>query len=478
MKFYFIFFLISFSRILSQPWADHGKIIVNPKNPHYLAHEDGTNFFYLGDTAWELFFRLNREEADIYLKDRAEKNFNVIQAVVLSEWSNLIFPNVYGDFPFTNGSSMKPNVTNGNDPADSVMYDFWDNVDYIIEKAEELNLYIGILPCWGEYVIARNGKPFFNTAEEIYSYGNYLGKRYAQQPNLIWILGGDRQPDERDNGIELWRAMAEGIADGVNGIYKQDGDADYSSTLMTHHSYNSSSNWFHEDAWIDFHTYGSYHSNYGDDRSYLLAEKDWSLKNPKPTINSEPAYEGHPLNWIKDNGIFTAYDVRQIAYWSVFAGAAGYTYGAHSIWQFYNPKYEKISMVELTWQKALNMAGAVQIKYLKELINSRPIENLRPDQTLIADKVTYNYSRVCAVRSDDYAYIYIPTGISTNVDLTMFEGEKITAEWFNPRTGELSFIGNFSNKKVHLFDPPGMSKELSWLQTGRGCDWVLVLSKL
>ena len=51
----------------------------------YLEY-DGEPFFYLGDTAWELFHRLNREEADRYLKNRADKGYTVIQAVALG-WS-------------------------------------------------------------------------------------------------------------------------------------------------------------------------------------------------------------------------------------------------------------------------------------------------------------------------------------------------------------------------------------------------------
>ena len=29
----------------------------------YLEYDDGTSFFFLGDTAWELFHRLNLEES-------------------------------------------------------------------------------------------------------------------------------------------------------------------------------------------------------------------------------------------------------------------------------------------------------------------------------------------------------------------------------------------------------------------------------
>ena len=69
------------------------------ENRRFLVYEDGRPFFYLGDTAWELFHRLNREEADRYLQDRARKGFTVIQAVALAELDGLDDPNPYGHLP-------------------------------------------------------------------------------------------------------------------------------------------------------------------------------------------------------------------------------------------------------------------------------------------------------------------------------------------------------------------------------------------
>jgi len=55
------------------------------ENQRFLVYEDGRPFFYLGDTAWKLFHRLTREEADRYLENRAKKGFTVIQAVAIAE---------------------------------------------------------------------------------------------------------------------------------------------------------------------------------------------------------------------------------------------------------------------------------------------------------------------------------------------------------------------------------------------------------
>ena len=75
-------------------------------NCRYLEYDDGRPFFYLGDTAWELFHRLNREQADAYLQDRAAKRFTVIQAVALAELGGLERPNAYGDLPLAAAMSM------------------------------------------------------------------------------------------------------------------------------------------------------------------------------------------------------------------------------------------------------------------------------------------------------------------------------------------------------------------------------------
>jgi hypothetical protein len=79
------------------------------ENRRYIQYEDGRPFFYLGDTAWELFHRLNREEAMQYLTNRERKGFTVIQAVALAQLGGLTVPNPYGDLPLAGKDPAKPN---------------------------------------------------------------------------------------------------------------------------------------------------------------------------------------------------------------------------------------------------------------------------------------------------------------------------------------------------------------------------------
>src|SRR6187455_945259 len=77
-------------------------------NKRYLVTKDGKPFFWLGDTAWELFHRLTREEADKYLKNRADNGFTVIQAVALAELDGLRVPNAYGEIPLEDFDPTRP----------------------------------------------------------------------------------------------------------------------------------------------------------------------------------------------------------------------------------------------------------------------------------------------------------------------------------------------------------------------------------
>ncbi len=428
-----------------------------------------------------MLHRLNREEIETYLENRRAKGFNVIQTVLISEFIHSDkLTNYYNDSIFINENPERPAVIPGNNPENAREYDYWDHVDFAVKTAENKGIYLALLPSWGEWVTPRSEKALFNTKEQAYNYGWFVGNRYRNSPNIIWILGGDRHPDERSNGLELWRAMAEGIADGTNNIKKMDGKADYSTTLMSFHCFESSSKWFHHDDWLDFNCWGSYHAEVNNTRSFLATISDWNLPNPKPTINSEPNYEGHGINYaIDDNGIFTSTDVRMAAYWSVFSGAAGFTYGAQPIWQFTDETRKKLSAkTYMDWKEGMDLPGAFQVGILKKLMGSYPMTEMVPDQSLIVAGQGDCGSYSCAIRGKSFAYIYIPTGNKTTVKLGIISGTKTKASWFDPRTGQITNIGEFDNSGSQSFDVPGMSKELSWLRSGRGCDWVLILEDI
>ncbi|MGV3504971.1 MAG: glycoside hydrolase family 140 protein [Adhaeribacter sp.] len=430
-----------------QAWAQLAQLQVSA-NKRYLVKASGEPFFYLGDTAWELFHRLNREEADIYLRDRAAKGFTVIQAVVLAERNGLRDPNAYGALPLKNTDPRLPNE------------DYFRHVDAIVAKAGELGLYIGMLPTWGDKVFRNTwgeGPEVF-TPENARAYGQFLGRRYAGKA-VIWILGGDRNP-RHDQDVAIWRAMAAGITEGAGG--------DAGQVLMTFHPQpkkgGGSSTWFHGDAWLDFNMFQTGHCRHV--AVYDHISHDYQLPETKPTMDGEPIYEDHPVCFnARENGYSKAYDVRRAAYLALFAGAHGHTYGAHAIWQMNKVSGESVNGPLGPWTHALHLPGAGQMSHVRALIESRPMLVRVPDQGLVLE-AHQGGERIQATRGRDYAFIYSTAGLPIRVQMGRISGKKVKAAWFDPRTGYAFSFGTFQNTGTREFLPPSR---------GLDNDWVLIL---
>jgi len=425
----------------------------------FLTTADGKPFFYLADTGWELLHRLDRKQAVEYLNKRAAQGYNVIQAVALAELDGISDPNPYGDLPLINEDPARPAVTPGASFSDKNAYDYWDHVDYIVDQANARGLYIAMLPSWGRWVNSngRTDKALL-TPENAQSYGEFLGKRYGKK-GIIWILGGDRTP----TGFEAtWRALARGITLSVAG--KEDHDA----LLMSFHPRGgeTSSTAFHNDAWLDFNMHQTGHGLAERVRSWERITKDYQLQPVKPVLDGEPLYEDHPLAFrAAEFGYSFDAHVRQRAYWSVFSGSCGHTYGNHSVWQMYAPQRKPVNGPLLYWDEAIHRPGAAQMGYVRWLVESRPYFSRVPDQSLIADALD-GADRIAATRGDGYAFIYSAQGRKFTVNLGKISGQQLKAWWFNPRTGTAAEIATIANTGTSEFRCPS---------EGFGSDWVLVL---
>ena len=225
------------------------------------------------------------------------------------------------------------------------------------------------------------------------------------------------------------------------------------------------------------------HRNYQQDTSkndFKYGEDNWKYVNVdykklpiKPTLDAEPSYEGIPQG-LHDTlqPRWTAADVRRYAYWSVFAGGCGYTYGDNSVMQFLLPHAKSSAYgAKVPWFGAINDPGSAQMQHVKKLMLSRPYFERVPDQSLIvAAKQGERYNRLLATRGKDYAFIYTYNGRNIPVVMGKIGGAKVKASWYDPRTGETKVIGNFVNTGTHEFNPPGEVKD--------GNDWVLILDKI
>jgi hypothetical protein len=425
-------------------------------NGRYLMTEAGKPFFYLGDTAWQLIHRLNREEVDLYFKNRAEKGFTVVQTVALSELEVLNSPNAYGHKPLIENDPARPDVKEGPEN------DYWDHVDYIVDRAASLGIYMGLLPTWGDkWQAARGGKgPVVFNPQNARAYGQWLGKRYASKP-IIWILGGDRNIyNEADRAVI--EAMANGLREGGDGQH-----------LITYHPRGPgrSSDYFHHADWLDFNMYQSSHAARHHDNG-LFARHDYLLDPAKPTLDGEPRYEGIPVGFYLSTSSdlirFTDDDMREAAYWSLLAGACGHTYGNNNIWQIWSPSRGSVLGANVPWNEAMDHPGAFQMGYVRRLFESRPFHKLVPRQDLIVDGPVRGPQKIRAAMASDgsFAFIYSPQGNQFSIPLDAFQATQTDSAWYDPRYGVSYRLHSGDSRGIQTFVPP---------TSGPGQDWILVV---
>jgi hypothetical protein len=422
-------------------------------NQRFIVHHDNKPFFWLGDTAWELFHRLNREEADKYLESRAKLGYTVIQAVILAELNGLTVPNPYGNLPLI-----------GLDPTE-LNEAYFEHCDYIIKKAAELGLYIGLLPTWGDKWFNKPDSPSkIFTPENAEVYGELIGTRYKEYSNIVWVLGGDRKI-ENNQHREIIEAMARGIKSGDGGNH-----------LISFHPSGGegSTQYFHDAEWLDFNMRQNGHSISFTKRYYKTLE-DYNHIPTKPALDSEPIYEDHPIAFSADEyGHSTSADVRRPLYWNLFSGAFGHTYGHHSVWQMWQTGRTPINRPLMPWFEAINQPGAAQMQYGRWLMESRPFLSRIPDKSIIVpDNIPSSVPgagsyQFVATRDQDgtYAMVYAPVGRAFTVRMEVIKGSDVVAWWYNPRNGKSTKIGKYPNTGTRTFISP---------DPGENLDWILVL---
>jgi hypothetical protein len=429
-------------------------------NKRFITTQSNKPFFWLGDTGWLLFVKASREEAEQYLEDRKQKGFNVIQVMVLHDLKHAV--NVYGDSALQKGNVAKPVVTKGNNFNNKEAYDFWDHVEYIVDLAASKGLYMAMVPVWGTNV--KNG---WVTPQQATVYATFLANRFKNKTNIIWLNGGDIKGTDK---IAVWNTI---------GATLKTKDPAH---LLTFHPRGrfSSSEWFHNKTWLDFNMIQSGHRNYAQDTSkgehhygednWKYIDVDYSKKPVKPIIDGEPSYEAIPYG-LHDTTLpyWNAAEIRRYGYWSVFAGAFGFTYGHNSVMQFYKPSDNNRAYgAKKFWTESLSDEAATQMQYLKALMLSKPYLERTPAQELVPANGE-RYDRVLATKGKTYAFFYTWNGRTFKVDLAKLNIGAVKAGWYNPRNGETTAIGEYDGKKTEEFYPAGGQSN--------GNDWVLVIEK-
>ncbi len=422
---------------MSAPWQ-RGRLIVHSSKRKFV-HEDGTPFFFLADTAWELFHRLTLEEVSTYLAARRAQGFNVIQCVLLAELDGIRTPNRYGETPFL-----------GEDP-DRFNPAYWSHVDRVLDLMAENGFYAALLPTWGDKIMKGtwgDGPVIFNP-DKMLRYARAVSRRFRHRPNIVWVVGGDRNPKGYE---EIFRAEAKGLR-----------EEDPFHRLMTMHPQGemSSSASFHNDEWLDFNMMQTGHGR-RDLRVHDRLKADYDLQPTKPVLDGEPRYENHApfSDW---HGMhMDDSDCRRAAYASVFSGGAGVTYGCHAVWQMASDKYLGINRPLGSWEESLQLPGAWQYGRLKSLMLSLPLLSLEPYEE-VSGGSSEDWAPPLALATPDRSTVavYSPHGRAVQVTGTSANRYRL----FNPRNG------SYSDSRAYEGTIPAQ------VGSSQGNDFVAILSR-
>jgi hypothetical protein len=403
------------------------------RSGRYLVDQDNEPVFMQGDSAWSLISALDLPEAERYLKDRQEKGFN-------SLWLGLI-EHLFAPDPPRNRAGDEPFLVPGDFSTPGEPY--FAHADAVIRSAAERGIQVFLTPCYLGYPDP-NYPDYGGRAEGWYDevlangvakcrdFGRYVGSRYRDFPNIVWVIGGDRCPGR---ALEHMRALAKGIA------------AEDESHLLTAHVHPECSpvEQYPGDTWLSLnmtYTYSIVHRG-------LL--RDYARDPILPNVLFETTYENeHNASELQ---------IRRQAYWALLCGACGQFMGNKPMWMF-GPG----------WEQALDSPGAVAMARLRHLIDDLPWWDLAPDaaHSVVAAGIGelngLDFCAAAATLNCELIVAYMPTARELTVDLRHLAGLQVRARWFDPRGG--GYLDG---------EAPEPAREQTFTPPSEG-DWVLVIS--
>ena len=431
-------------------------------NTHLVNTLKNMPVFMTGEDAWGLITQLDNADAQTYLSDRASRGFNVLWVAAADNTYQSNPPqNYYGYSPF-DGADFTNEDAN-----------YWTHVDYILQLAASYGITVGIDPAFAGLNKASGYRGSYLSSSDavLNAYGAWIGNRYRNYPNILWVLGGDADPT--DTGLyEKLNQLANGI---------RASDSVHLVTFEAARFYESggaapNAGWSSLDAWGGL-VNGAYTAagfppnwlqlNFVDDPySAMQAGCSRNYTSYVKTSPNMPQLSGE--DWYEGEHSMTDLQLREESYWEVLSGCTlGRIFGNNAIWTMGGP----FDTMGQTWQSQLASAGSTAQQYLGQLFRSREFWKLVPDTgntTLTAGYGSGATISVASRTSDGQTIIaYVPNGNATTltVNLAQITSASSTANcwWFNPSSGTSTRIGAYANSGTLNFTPPNAN------------DWVLVI---
>jgi hypothetical protein len=416
-------------------------------NNRYLVDQDNVPFMIVGDSPQSLLGRMSKSDAAYYMANRQRYGINTL-------WVNLLCNEATACNPDgTTFDGIPPVTTPGEISTPNPEY--FKRVDDMLKIAAGygITILLNVAETAGWLHILKANGP-----DKAADFGRYIGNRYKDVPNIIWMYGNDFQTwaDPTDDAVAL--AVAKGVR-----------SADPNHIHTTELNYPTSGS-LDDARWEPLVELDGAYTYYPTHAQVL---KEYNRPKFRPVFLVEANYEfEHYAN--TDGGSLP--NLRHQEYWTMLSGATGQLYGSNYTWRLPTGWFSN-------WRSHLDTAGVMQLGYMNNLFAPRKWYDLVPDQThrvVIDGYGTPAPSGTGSVATDTYAtaartpdgtliIVYIPTLRPITVDMSSLLGPT-AAHWYDPTTAEYIPVSGepFTNVGARQFTPPGNNHD------GDG-DWVLVL---
>jgi Protein of unknown function (DUF4038)/Putative collagen-binding domain of a collagenase len=406
---------------------------LDPTGKFLINSITGKPVFITGEDGWSMQVQLSDADTIVYLDDRASRGFNAIWiGLVDNTYSNHPPFDDYGNAPF-NG----PDFTNENPT-------YWARVDQNLSWAAAKGITILADPAFVGYGCSMGYCQSYRKSSKdvLTAYGQFLGNRYKGFPNVIWVIGGDADPTDKNVQSKL-NALASGI---------RSADTVHLITTESYRGYSSEQVWGGA-PWLDL------------DALYEQPANIPARANADYKAGTYPVFMFE--DWYEGDHSMTELAVRQEGYWAVLSGGTlGRLFGNYAIWDF-----SWSGVTKDPWKAQLAAPGSKGQAWLGKLFRSREHWKLVPDiahHVMTAGYGSGNKLSVAARTSDGQTIIaYIPNGNATTVTIDMSKitdaGSRAKCWWFSPSAGSTRVIGSFATAGNQGFTPPDAN------------DWVLVI---
>lgn len=413
-------------------------------NGRYLADQNNQPYFISGDASWSLIVQGTVHDIDVYLANRHQKRVNMILVNLIDHRFGTFAPsNIYGERPFTHAPFTTPNEA------------YFTLADYVISSAAKYGIAVLLDPLYIGYKCNNDGwcaEMQTASTSDLYSWGEYVGNRYVNFDNIVWIIGGDVDPTDYQLEKKV-NAFIEGL---------QSADTRHLITAHNDRGQMAVTPW-NGASWITLNnTYTVFNE------TYQLAQAAFEFTPAMPFFHVEGFYEN-------DTNSMTNQKLRAQAYWTILQGGIGYIFGNCPVWGLGYPAMDYCPGTDPDWKAQLDYPGIHYMGLVQELFTSRAWQNLTPDFShtfLTAGYGTYgdiNFATTGVANDGSIAISYLPTIRTVTVDLTKMSSF-ICAYWYDPSNGSYSTIEGspFPNTISHEFTPSGSN--------GDGdSDWILLL---